>query len=251
MVLPASGTLTLSQIQTEFGGSNPVGLSEYYRGGAHVPAWSGTTGVPASGLISTSDFYGALPYPTITNVTDRTNGGTFTMDGLSAQPKFIVAVIANFNSQPYSGVFPTPSVTGVGDFTTVVAGNYSSSSDGHRASIFTIDVGTATSVEVNMATSSSLTVSLFAVNNVTELPVHATGKANGASTTIATSEQGFAAAASVRNFGTMSSASTTCDVVYAYAQGAVGIDTVTDGENATYSLGDGTRYITIAASFAF
>ena len=38
MTLPASGTLSFSQIQTEFGGSNPISLSEYYRNGSRVPS---------------------------------------------------------------------------------------------------------------------------------------------------------------------------------------------------------------------
>ena len=60
MTLPTSGILTLSDIQTEFGGSNPIGLSEYYAGGSYVPAGtSGTNGaVPSSGTISISSFYG-------------------------------------------------------------------------------------------------------------------------------------------------------------------------------------------------
>ncbi len=60
MTLPASGPLSLSDIQTEFGGSNPISLSEYYAGGSYVPA--GTTGtygaVPSSGTISIQNFYG-------------------------------------------------------------------------------------------------------------------------------------------------------------------------------------------------
>lgn len=60
MTLPTSGPLTLANIQTEFGGANPIGLNEYYAGGAYVP--SGTTGtygaVPSSGTISIQNFYG-------------------------------------------------------------------------------------------------------------------------------------------------------------------------------------------------
>lgn len=33
MTLPSSGALSLSQLQTEFGGINPVSMSEYYAGG--------------------------------------------------------------------------------------------------------------------------------------------------------------------------------------------------------------------------
>ena len=57
MTLPVSGALSLADIQTEFGGSNPVGLDEYYRGGAYVTA--NNTSVPTSGAISVSNFYGA------------------------------------------------------------------------------------------------------------------------------------------------------------------------------------------------
>lgn len=60
MPLPACGPLSLNQIQTEFGGSNPISLSEYYAGGGLVPAGtSGTYGaVPSSGTISIRNFYG-------------------------------------------------------------------------------------------------------------------------------------------------------------------------------------------------
>lgn len=56
--LQSSGAITLAQIQTEFGGSNPISMSEYYRGGSYVPSHSGTTGIPSSGQISMSQFYG-------------------------------------------------------------------------------------------------------------------------------------------------------------------------------------------------
>lgn len=60
MALPTSGPLSLTDIQGEFGGSNPISLSEYYAGGGLVPP--GTTGtygaVPSSGEISIQNFYG-------------------------------------------------------------------------------------------------------------------------------------------------------------------------------------------------
>lgn len=48
MALPSSGLIKFSQIQTEFGGTDPIKLSEYYGYGT----------VPSSGLIKMSDFYG-------------------------------------------------------------------------------------------------------------------------------------------------------------------------------------------------
>jgi len=50
MALQASGAISLADIQGEFGGSNPIGLDEYY---------SAAAGIPASGVISIGDFYGA------------------------------------------------------------------------------------------------------------------------------------------------------------------------------------------------
>ena len=62
MAIPSAGSaLSLSAIQTEFGGSNPISMSEYYAGGSNVP--SGTTGdagnIPSSGAIAVSQFYGS------------------------------------------------------------------------------------------------------------------------------------------------------------------------------------------------
>lgn len=58
MALPGSGALSINSIATEFGGSAPHSLSEYYRGGAYVT--SNNTNVPTSGQISISNFYGAV-----------------------------------------------------------------------------------------------------------------------------------------------------------------------------------------------
>ena len=58
MPIGSSGALSLSDIQTEFGGSNPISLSEYYAGGSNVPSGiSGDNGaIPSSGAIDISDF---------------------------------------------------------------------------------------------------------------------------------------------------------------------------------------------------
>jgi hypothetical protein len=58
MALPASGPLSLAQIQGEFGGSNPISMSEYYRGGGFVT--NNNTSVPTSGTIAVSNFYGTV-----------------------------------------------------------------------------------------------------------------------------------------------------------------------------------------------
>ena len=59
MTLPSSGPISLADIQTEFGGSNPISLSEYYKNGPYVTAGSNAPNVPTSGAISIGNFYGA------------------------------------------------------------------------------------------------------------------------------------------------------------------------------------------------
>ena len=49
MVLQSSGAISLNDIQNEFGGSNPIGINEYY---------SVASGIPSSGTISLNQFYG-------------------------------------------------------------------------------------------------------------------------------------------------------------------------------------------------
>lgn len=58
MAVPSSGAIDLKDLQDEFGGSNPISISEYYRNGGLVP--SNNTDVPTSGTVALSDFYGAV-----------------------------------------------------------------------------------------------------------------------------------------------------------------------------------------------
>jgi len=60
MPLPCPGPqpISLANIQSEFGGSNPIGLGEYYRNGAYVG--SNNTNVPTSGPIKLSNFFCAV-----------------------------------------------------------------------------------------------------------------------------------------------------------------------------------------------
>lgn len=51
MALQTSGAISLSQVQGEFGGSNPIAMSEYYRNGSYVPSTITTT-------TSTTGWYG-------------------------------------------------------------------------------------------------------------------------------------------------------------------------------------------------
>ena len=84
MALPESGPLSLSDIQAEFGGTNPISISEYYKGGAFVLTTDFAPNVPTSGTINISDFYGARK-TTLTTLTFTTAG-----DNLFVVPSTVV-----------------------------------------------------------------------------------------------------------------------------------------------------------------
>ena len=84
MALPSSGPLSLSDIQAEFGGTNPISISEYYKGGAFVLTTDFAPNVPTSGTINIGDFYGARK-TTLTTLTFTTAG-----DNLFVVPSTVV-----------------------------------------------------------------------------------------------------------------------------------------------------------------
>ncbi len=60
MPIPGPGVpISMNTIATEFGGTVPHSLSEYYRGGGLVPNSPTNTAIPTSGQISMGNFYGA------------------------------------------------------------------------------------------------------------------------------------------------------------------------------------------------
>lgn len=72
MVLQSSGAISLYNIQTEFGGSNPIAISEYY---------AAASGIPSSGTITFNNFYGKSapssggpPTPVASSIPVRSGG---------------------------------------------------------------------------------------------------------------------------------------------------------------------------------
>lgn len=58
MALQTTGSISFSQMQTEFGGSNPISFSEYYKGGSLVPSTIGSApGSFGSYTTNTNYFY--------------------------------------------------------------------------------------------------------------------------------------------------------------------------------------------------
>lgn len=82
MAMPiAYNPISLGQIQTEFGGANPIALAgEYYRGAGYTT--NNNTNVPTSGTIALSNFYSAVRayIVTITFSRDASNQNVFYLD---------------------------------------------------------------------------------------------------------------------------------------------------------------------------
>jgi len=105
----------MGQIQTEFGGGNPIGLAEYYRNGAYVTA--NNTSVPTSGAISLSNFYGAVKEFSFTISSNQANANLRTLAVAAGwdQSAPVVATIGSgvFISSNSTG---TPALTVTGSF---------------------------------------------------------------------------------------------------------------------------------------
>jgi len=60
MALPNSGAISLSEIASQYGGTAPHSLKDYYRNGTEgVPDTASTQSIPESGEIGLKDFYGS------------------------------------------------------------------------------------------------------------------------------------------------------------------------------------------------
>ena len=66
MAVVSSGQISLLSLQNEFGGSNPIGINEYYAAAGLVPPGTingSGAAIPTSGQISLSTFYGSQQIP--------------------------------------------------------------------------------------------------------------------------------------------------------------------------------------------
>lgn len=87
MALPVSpDPISLGDLQTNFGGTDPVSLNEYYRRGTFVADVPNNNKVPTAGAISLEDFYGAVSKITVVNNGTLTNvsmQNAFTINGIN------------------------------------------------------------------------------------------------------------------------------------------------------------------------
>ena len=97
MAVPSTNT-NLTGIQTEFGGSNPIQLSEYYSGGPLVPSGAPAPNgpIPGSGQISIGQFRGSenITFMSATGGT-ITESGDFKIHQFTGPGTFTVNAVAN------------------------------------------------------------------------------------------------------------------------------------------------------------
>ncbi len=115
MTLQASGAISLEDIQTEFGGANPISIEEYYRGGVNVPIIPETVGIPASGTISMSDFYGTSATAAFTvSISTQTIFSLNSQASLQTVSTGQMQSIANLSTSNIAGEWGTPITVGIG-----------------------------------------------------------------------------------------------------------------------------------------
>lgn len=134
MAIPSSGAISFLDIQTEFGGSNPISLNEYYAGGPYVGSGtSGTNGaVPSSGQIGISNFYGTTA--AVIGQAAYTTAGTYTWVAPAGVTKVSVVAIGGGGGGRSSGggggglaYLNNYTVTAGASYTVVVGGGGSGS----------------------------------------------------------------------------------------------------------------------------
>lgn len=97
MTLQSSGAISLADVQTEFGGSNPIGINEYY---------GVDSGVPASGTISlynfygksnffTTDIFGYRYFQSYSALSDTYNGNIVTPGSINSPRTFSIRAYSN------------------------------------------------------------------------------------------------------------------------------------------------------------
>ena len=83
MAVTSSAPIDIGDLVTEFGGSTPHSLTEYYRGGSLVPNTTANNSVPTSGAISLTDFFGATASGDTSDTLTLTVGTILTFRGFS------------------------------------------------------------------------------------------------------------------------------------------------------------------------
>jgi hypothetical protein len=130
MAMQTSGPISIQDLKIFFGAGATRGMSDFYRGGTFVPDIAANSGIPTSGEIALSDFYGAEAQRTVTvSPTSQSANGTssshtwnpVTVSYAGGIPSSVVWSFAVTSGGTFSyttingGLTAIPSVSGVVD----------------------------------------------------------------------------------------------------------------------------------------
>lgn len=232
MALPSSGVLTLDDIQTEFGGTNPIDLSDYYRGGGLVPDSGPNAAIPTSGAISVSDFYGSANLLTLDFLTHGTgvNGSSISI-GTARSTRMV-----HLSGYTTNAGFPT-SVSIGGVTATLLPRGGAASLNGSAGNTWQawaiVPTGTTATVSINRAA----TYYIATFNTVNS---GASGSGNGAGTPGSSSTFTF----TVANPGVVFWGGTTTEPA-GFQGGANSLSTSSPGGVTYYILRSGAAQLTM------
>lgn len=119
MPLQTSGAISLADIQAEFGGSNPIGINEYTRGGINVPDTPANSSIKTTtSSMSFADYYGASSAPAITVVLNSTYSETTSGVDVTSPYYSQADITINFENDGDLTVdrYSTPTTIGNGTF---------------------------------------------------------------------------------------------------------------------------------------
>lgn len=139
MPLQGSGAISLLDIATEFGGTSPHALTEYYRGGGLVPNIPVNNNVPTSGTISLTNFYNAsasggsivTPLPGQGSYTSSDEANSFMYIIFNTNGQIAVQDTGSVYGYAIIGNWFTPTTTNIGNsyWVRVILNSTSGSSD--------------------------------------------------------------------------------------------------------------------------
>lgn len=117
MTVPTTN-VSFSSIQTEFGGSNPISINEYYRGGAHVPlgvVTSPTDGSPiaTSGTIRIGEFRGVANAFAANGIAFSSSSGVTDPPNTNTEAAFALSSNGTTTGEDTNTPWFTPTTTGI------------------------------------------------------------------------------------------------------------------------------------------
>jgi hypothetical protein len=238
MAIQSSGIIRISDLVTEFGGTAPHSLSEYYRGGLLVPNSTINGNIPTGGQINLSNFYGAQKrVPTRLKVLSglSVNTATVTLSQLDWSVNTHLVVIATKFDYADNLGGATLTMSAGTNLTQVAAAYKKDSSDSHGSHIWTVKVGN-TNPTVNVSVNKGYSFSVFQVDgNMTQMtsPYYSHNTNNNFTVTVP--QYGVAFGCAVRHDSNNITMTGLDDFKYTAASSQHGA-AVTNGGSVTYNV---------------